>query len=157
LFSPSASSAGYALDAQAAHWALVQAIEALAPMAEHTLDDPLHSYAFLREADHLWAIGAWTQLIACLRSRVSYIPRENLERWKQWPPRFKDRFGDDHAIVLEPRRRLAHGTGEGGDAREALLLLRELLWDRARVRGPDPPETLSTRRDIARWAGEAGD
>ena len=59
LLGPSAAEAGYAIDAGAVHQAMVQAIEALAPMAEHDRDDPLHRYAFLREADHLWASATW--------------------------------------------------------------------------------------------------
>jgi hypothetical protein len=82
LLGPSASRAGYTLDAEAAHRTMVQAIEALAPMAEHDRDDPLHRYAFLREADHLWALGDMERTLACLRSREANIPRENLERWR---------------------------------------------------------------------------
>ena len=41
--------------------------------------------------------------------------------------------------------------------REALRLYRELLPDQKRVLGPDHPETLLTRYDIAYWTGEAGD
>ena len=89
LLGPSASRAGYTLDAEAAHRAMVQAIEALAPMDEHDRDDPLHRYAFLREADHLWALGDMERLLACLRNREAYIPRENLERWRQWLSRLE--------------------------------------------------------------------
>ena len=45
----------------------------------------------------------------------------------------------------------------GGGRAEALRLYRELLPDRQRVLGPDHPDTLGTRHDIARWTGEAGD
>ena len=54
-------------------------------------------------------------------------------------------------------RRDWHWTGEAGDAREALQLYRELLPDQEHVLGPDHPDTLLTRYDIAHWTGKAGD
>ena len=58
--------------------------------------------------------------------------------------------------------RIAHWTGEcpwTGEAEDAqaLRLYRELLPDQERVLGPDHPDTLLTRCDIAHWTGEAGD
>jgi hypothetical protein len=47
--------------------------------------------------------------------------------------------------------------GEAGDAAGAAEALRELLADRQRVLGPDHPDTLVTRHNLARWMGEAGD
>jgi len=38
-----------------------------------------------------------------------------------------------------------------------LRLLAELLLDRERVLGPDHPDTLRTRHDIAFWTGETGE
>ena len=106
LLGPSASRAGYTLDAEAAHRAMVQAIEALAPMAEHDRDDPLHRYAFLREADHLWALGDMERTLACLRNRNAYIPRENLERWRQWLSRFRS----DSTRTIRPSWIFAAGS-----------------------------------------------
>ena len=56
------------------------------------------------------------------------------------------------------RRATASPTGPArrGTAR-ALRLYHELLPDQERVLGPDHPETLTTRHEIARWTGEAGD
>ena len=76
LLGPSASSAGYAIDAQAAHRAMVKAIEALAPASTSRPDDPLQRYAFLREADHLWATGDHVETFVCLLDRQSNIPRK---------------------------------------------------------------------------------
>ena len=45
----------------------------------------------------------------------------------------------------------------GGGRAQALRLYRELLPDRQRVQGPDHPDTLTTRHDIACLTGEAGD
>ena len=44
-----------------------------------------------------------------------------------------------------------------GDAAGALRLSRELLPDQERVLGPDHPDTLTTRDNIASWTGECGD
>ena len=48
-------------------------------------------------------------------------------------------------------------TGRAGDARGALELFTALLPDRQRVLGPDHPDTLTTRSNIASWTGRAGD
>lgn len=152
-----AYSADYALDTQAAHRAMVKAIEALAPSSEHKHDDPLHRYAFLREADHLWAIGDLDGTLERLAHRASNDPRENLERWRQWHTTIQDQFGKDDEHTLLSAGSIAFWTGEAGDARRALQLCQELLQDRRRVQRPDHPNTLVTRRHIARWTGEAGD
>ena len=117
LLGPSASRAGYTLDAEAAHRAMVQAIEALAPMDKHDRDDPLHRYAFLREADHLWALGDTDRTLACLRNREANIPSENLERLRPWLSRLRSRFAEDHPTILDLRDSLACWTGQAGDAR----------------------------------------
>ncbi|GHF46074.1 hypothetical protein GCM10010359_55670 [Streptomyces morookaense] len=39
----------------------------------------------------------------------------------------------------------------------AATALAELLDDRVRVLGPDHPDTLNTRHNLARWRGKAGD
>ena len=156
LLGPSASRTGYTLDVEAAHRAVVQAIEALAPMEKHDRDDPLHRYAFLREADHLWAIGDIDRVFACLRNREANIPRENLERWRPWLSRFRERFDENYPDVLFLRSWIADWTGEVGDAHGAMRLFTELLPDLERVLGRDRPDTLPTRHNIAHWTGETG-
>ena len=49
------------------------------------------------------------------------------------------------------------GPVERGDAPEALRLFQALLPDQQRVLGPDHPDTLTTRSNIAVWTGECGD
>ncbi|MFJ5695081.1 tetratricopeptide repeat protein [Arthrobacter sp. NPDC093125] len=39
----------------------------------------------------------------------------------------------------------------------ALTQFRELLDDQLRVLGPDHPDTLGTRSNLASWTGQAGD
>ena len=56
--------------------------------------------------------------------------------------------------TLTTRANIAFWTGQCGDSAEALRLDRELLPDRVRVLGPDHPDTRTTRREIARLAGE---
>ncbi|MGK5559421.1 tetratricopeptide repeat protein, partial [Actinomadura kijaniata] len=43
------------------------------------------------------------------------------------------------------------------DAAGAATAFEELLADRLRVLGPDHPDTLTTRHNLAYWRGEAGD
>ena len=139
LLGRSAAEAGYAIDAEAVHGAMVQAIDALAPMAEHDRDDPLHRYAFLREADHLWALGDMERLLACLHSRDAYSPRENLERWRQWLPRLRERFDEDSPTILKLLVWIAFWTGERGRvARGAAAVPRAAAGPGAGA-GPRPP------------------
>ncbi|MDQ0616779.1 tetratricopeptide repeat protein [Arthrobacter globiformis] len=54
-------------------------------------------------------------------------------------------------------QQLASLTGETGDLAGAISQFRELLDDQLRVLGPDHPDTLSTRSNLAFWTGQAGD
>jgi hypothetical protein len=153
LLSLEAASAGFAIDAQGAHRALALAIDTLAPVSAHDVDDSLHRYAFLREADHWWALGDAGRALECLVKRVSNVPRENLDRWMRWQTRTSDQLGCDHPVTLATRNNVANWTGEAGDAREAVRLLRELLPDQERVLGRDHPGRLLTRNNLAHWTG----
>jgi hypothetical protein len=53
--------------------------------------------------------------------------------------------------------RLTELEGEAGDLAAARELFAGLLPVRERVSGPEHPETLMTRANLASWAGEAGD
>jgi hypothetical protein len=48
-------------------------------------------------------------------------------------------------------------TGQAADLAGALRLFRELLPDKERLLGPDHPDTLATRNNIASLTGQAGD
>jgi flagellar biosynthesis regulator FlbT len=153
----SAGRARYATDVRRGHGAIHEAIDELAPMAEHDPADPLHRYAAQMEPEHLWAIGEYPGVISSLAARKSVIPAENLRRWTSWEERFATQVGEALPETLTARNNIALWTGESGDAREALRLSRELLPDQERVLGPDHPDTLKTRHDIALWTGRVGD
>lgn len=53
-------------------------------------------------------------------------------------------------------RSLRPWVGEVGKPAAVLLLFEELLSDRKRVLGPDHPDTLDTRHNIAAWIGRVG-
>ncbi len=48
-------------------------------------------------------------------------------------------------------------TGEAGDAAGARDQVAALLPIRERVQGPEHPDTLTTRHDLASWTGQARD
>ena len=157
LLDPSASGAGFPLDARAMHEAMIQAIDALATTAKHDRSNPVHHYAMLREADHLWALGNAERTLASLRSRELPEPSENLRRWLQWLRRFRERFDEDDAHVLDLRGSIASATSRSGEAQEALRLCAELLPEAVRALGRDHPITLTTRGRIAYLTGDTGD
>ena len=127
------------------------------PSSKHNRDDPLHRYAYIREADHWWSIGEVDQTVKCLAHRESNDPRENLERWREWLFTFQTRFSQADPIVLHSRARYRHWTGRAGNALKQLRLFSALLPDHERVLGRDHPATLTTRFNIAYFTGEAGD
>jgi tetratricopeptide (TPR) repeat protein len=157
LLGPAALAAGYGVGAREAHRAMTTAIEALAPAASRMPDDPVHRYAFVREADHLIAIDDFDRALASLRTRVSNTPRENLERLRLALAQFRDRFGASHPSVFNLRGAVATWTGRSGDAREAVRLFTELLPEQEHALGPDHPDTLTIRSNIAFATGDAGD
>jgi hypothetical protein len=145
------------IDEQAAHAALADAIDQLAPRQAHDPSDPLHRYAASAEAEHLWAAGRRAQVVDALRARESHIPAENLTRWAAWRVRIQDALGPDHPSTLTTRHNVAVWTGRTGEAGEALRLSREVLDARERVLGPDHPDTLAARHEVAFFTGESGD
>jgi len=155
LLDPTAGEFG--IEREEAHNAILGAIAELAPMQQHDSRSTLHRYAAAAEAEHFWAIGKHSQAIESLARRASVIPAENLARWKSWFKRVEQTFGLNDPNTLRLRNNIARWTGETGDAREALRLLRELLPDLVREMGAISPETLQTRGNIAHWTGENGD
>ena len=157
LLDPSASGAGFPLDARAMHEAMIQAIDALAATAKHDRGDPVHRYAMLREADHLWALGNAERTLASLRRRELPDARENLRRWLEWLRRFRERFDEDEPHILDLRGAIARWTNRSGNTPEALRLCAELLPEQERALGRDHPITLTTRGRIAYFTAELGD
>jgi hypothetical protein len=153
----SAGRARYPVDVNRGHGAIREAIDELAPMAEHDPADPLHRYAAQMEAEHLWAIGDLSGVISSLDARGSVIPAENLRRWESWDKRFASEVGGTHPETLTARREIAFWTGQTGQIQRAHQLFQELLPDQERALGPDHPETLATRLNIAQGIGQAGD
>jgi hypothetical protein len=66
-------------------------------------------------------------------------------------PRSGDRGA--HAKFDTTRNNLAHSRSESGDAADAVSAFETLLADRLRLLGPDHPNTLTTRNNLAQWHG----
>ncbi|HSV64448.1 MAG TPA: tetratricopeptide repeat protein, partial [Mycobacteriales bacterium] len=60
---------------------------------------------------------------------------------------------DAHPVLF----RLGQSLGEAGLVADAARHFTGLVADSARVLGPDHPDTLTTRGNLAFWRGEAGD
>jgi tetratricopeptide (TPR) repeat protein len=156
LLGQAAAAAGYAVNPNKARRAIIDAIEALAPLSQHDVNDPLHRYALRYEPDVRWQLGDFTLAVECLEKRLSNLPLENLERWQQWYPTILAQFGPSHRVTLRASSNIARWTGEAGDAREALRLFTDLLPEQERLLGPDDLDTLRTRNNLAAAAGDAG-
>ena len=61
---------------------------------------------------------------------------------------------DDVALVI--RHHGVHALGESGQIDAAIAACESLVADCSRIRGPHDPVTRTTRRNLARWLGEAG-
>lgn len=157
LLSKTADEAGFAIDAQAAHRAIIGAINALAPLSKRLEKGPLHRYAFLREAHHLWATDKFNEVYTRLFQRMSNIPMENLLRYEEWGATFEGRFGSHGPATQLLRYQAAFWTAASGDAREALTKFDRLWLDQMGSIGPFHRATLRTRCCIASLTGELGD
>ena len=157
LLSGSDATSDYVINPAIIHPAIVEAIAAIAPMDEHKHNDPVHRYAFLREAEHIGVSGDFEWVMTSLGSRESPIPRENLARHQSWSERFETKLDRDNSIGLHLRSDVAHWIGDSGDARLALELYKALLPDQVKAIGPDHPDTLTTRNNVAHWTGRTGD
>ena len=157
LLDPSASGGGLSLDARAMHEAIIQTIDAQAETAKQDRRDPVHCFAMLREADHLWAIGNVERTLASLRGRELAEPRENLWRWLQWLRRFRERLDEDGAHVLDLRGSIVSWTSRSGEAQEAVRLCAEVLPEAEHALGRDHPITLTTRGRLAYLTGDIGE
>jgi hypothetical protein len=54
-------------------------------------------------------------------------------------------------IIRFSGNRATYWLGEAGQVQEAITEFRRLLEDRARVLGPDHPDTLATRNNLTFW------
>ena len=68
-----------------------------------------------------------------------------------------DDYGPEHPDTLTTRHRLAHWTGDAGDAAGARDQYTALLPVIARVLGAEHPKTLTARGNLAYWTREARD
>ena len=104
----------YPIEVRRGHGAIHEAIDELAPMAEHDPANPLHRYAAQMEPEHLWAIGDHSGVISSLAARESVIPAENLRRWRNWEKRFAAHVGEAHPETLTTRHKSPLGPGRPG-------------------------------------------
>ncbi|GAA1794077.1 serine/threonine-protein kinase [Actinomadura chokoriensis] len=71
---------------------------------------------------------------------------------------WRQRTDPDHPInALRVRAAQAGEHGMAGRYSVAVGILQSLLPDRQRVLGPEHPDTLTTRHNLAHWTGHAGD
>lgn len=150
------------LDVVRGHRALCRALETMAPMDQHTPEDPSHAYAEQAEPEHLWQAAIrepvlHERLFTCLEQRAAAEPTVNRDRWNAWAQRLAERLGADSLLVLRARGRAAYWTGKAGSYRRSGELHQELLEDQLRVLAEDDPEVLETRHRIAYASGETGD
>jgi tetratricopeptide (TPR) repeat protein len=141
-----------------AHWALADAIAALAPPGTGVVDlvDPLQRYAFEREADHLWEAGDTEEALNALGNRIAASPRDNLLLWKNWERRITHIYEPLHPDILATQINVAYWTMQTGDRTEALRLLSSLLPAASLVLGDDSPQVLTARSNYGYLRNEAG-
>ncbi|MFT4217311.1 MAG: tetratricopeptide repeat protein, partial [Micropruina sp.] len=65
--------------------------------------------------------------------------------------------GDDQVSRLSATAWLAAAYQSAGKLKRAISLLEQNLADYERILGPEHPNTLTTRHNLAAWRGEAGD
>jgi hypothetical protein len=155
----------------------------VAPVLEPLLEDPLaaddaiaalHRYSLVTPAgDGLVAVHRLVQAVT-----VDQMAGDLLAQWRQaaaavietaipastdapqtWPvfalllPHAQAALADDSDVMARAAEYLGH-SGSPGAARD---LSRTIVDARARALGPEHPDTLVTRNNLARWTGKAGD
>ncbi|MFE1855845.1 tetratricopeptide repeat protein [Streptomyces sp. NPDC059489] len=149
-------------DVVGGHRALCEALAIMAPMDQHTPDDPLHAYAEEAEPEHLWQAAQrddslYDLLLESLERRAAPEATVNRDRWAAWADRLAQCPGRDSAPALHACERTAYWTGKAGAYERSRELYRNLLADQRRVFGDDDPRLLGTRDRIAYATGEVGD
>ncbi|WP_328611680.1 tetratricopeptide repeat protein [Amycolatopsis sp. NBC_00345] len=142
---------------EGAHAAVADAIEEVAPVAEHRADDPLHAYAGRAEAENLWQAGRYEEAYACLVLRESLINAEAVASWAGWTKRISRQLGDTHPLSFRAAGRHARALGETGEPARAAEILRELAADSRASLGPDDRSTLELEDHAAYWTHSNGD
>jgi hypothetical protein len=149
-------------DVMGGHRALCEALAIMAPMEQHTSDDPLHAYAEEAEPEHLWQAAQrddslYDLLLESLERRAAPEATVNRDRWAAWADRLAQRPGRDSAPALHACERTAYWTGKAGAYERSRELYRNLLADQRRVFGDHDPRLLGARDRIAYATGEVGD
>ncbi|MFE7241872.1 hypothetical protein [Streptomyces sp. NPDC057580] len=90
------------------HRALYEALAIMAPMEQHTPDDPLHAYAEEAEPEHLWQAAErddslYDLLLDSLERRAAPEATVNRDRWAAWADRLTERPGRDSAPAARAR------------------------------------------------------
>lgn len=153
------------LDLPSGHTALAEALATMAPMDQHTADDPLHTYAEEAEPFHLWhaakaadgdeaAQALYARLLQSLESRASASAAVNRDRWAAWSGRLAEHPGAETAVELRARERAAYWTGKAGAYEASRELYERLLEVQRRVLPEDHPGILESRHRIAYATGE---
>ncbi|MFG2924447.1 tetratricopeptide repeat protein [Streptomyces sp. NPDC048305] len=147
------------------HAALADALVTMAPMTEHTADDPLHAYAEEAEPLHLWhtarsageneaATALYERLLNSLEHRSSSSAAVNRDRWAAWAKRLAESPGPETPAGLKARERTAYWTGKAGGYRASRELYEKLLEVQRRILPEDHPDILESRHRIAYATGE---
>ena len=124
------------------------------PIAPGTsADDPLHRYAFLREADHLWALGDIdrTPRRACSKRDRTPRGRTSSAGGSGWPGSETGLTRPSEHPELRPGR---VWTGQAGDARRRCDCSRAAAGPGARLGRDHPtrsPPAITSRTGPARW------
>ncbi|MER6999274.1 tetratricopeptide repeat protein [Streptomyces sp. NPDC000410] len=153
------------LDVPSGHEALAEALATMAPMDQHTADDPLHAYAEEAEPFHLWhaaraadgeeaAQALYERLLRSLESRAHPSAAANRDRWATWSGRLAQHPGAETPVELRARERAAYWTGKAGAYRASRDLYAQLLEVQRRVLPEDHPDILESRHRIAYATGE---
>ncbi|MDI9941573.1 tetratricopeptide repeat protein [Rhodococcus sp. IEGM 1351] len=71
------------------------------------------------------------------------------------PPRSATSLTNTYPLLGTPSD--AQQRGKNGDLAQAITEFETLLTDRTEVLGPDHPDTLTTRNNLAHWRRKGGD
>jgi tetratricopeptide (TPR) repeat protein len=142
------------LDIRAGHRALAEAIDVMAPMDEHSADDPLHGYATTAEPMHLWRIGDYDRMLESITHRRSTDAAANRDSWLAWCDRLAQTPGPLDRRTLRARQQAAYWAGRAGSYPRSREMYGDVLRDQLRTAPPDDPDVLETRHRIAYATGQ---